>query len=199
MCAPHGENKLARVKTESVPEADEAAYMALLEKLQNASTSSELWKIGGTDDFKSAVAALGEAAQGTLRDTFQVFDAELKGKVKIEDIAGAVLTVNKWEFPPASPKYPNSHPVVLYGTHEVENKQEKFEVITSATQITRFFSRLDVLKDAPQRIRISKETVEAQRERGGMVAADGTALNPMWIVERLNVPVAARNSGGSPF
>lgn len=182
---------MARKTSETVPEIDEAAYMTLLEKLQSASTSSELWKVGGTDEFKAGVAALGDAAQGALRDTFQAFDAELKGKVKTEDIAGQVVIVSKWEFPPASPRYPNSKFVVLYGTRE---DGEKFELVSGASQVVRFFERLDVLKDSPQRIRITQESPEAMVERKAK-----PDTSPMWLVERLGMPVARRNANASPF
>jgi hypothetical protein len=177
----------------------------LIDQLNTAKTTAELWRIGRADDFQAAVNVLSESDRTAVREHFLATDTLVKGKITAEDVAakwddakqqhvgGTALRVTSWDFPPPSPRYPDSRFCVLKGVRE--DTGEKFEMVSGAKRVTRFFENLDPTKDAPQRIMLIEETPDEMAQRQ---AKPGTSA--MWLVRRLNPNPSARKTGNTtPF
>jgi hypothetical protein len=167
------------------------AAQDLISLLLTTKTSGDLWKIGSSDEFKTAIATLANDDAAAVRESFVAYDVMLKGKVKITDVADIPLTIpaRSWDFPNPSPQFPDSRFVVIKGVRD--DTGEKFELVSSAMQVYRYFTNANLGES--QHIMFVAETTEEMVARN---AQPGTS--PMWIVKRL-APRTNNKGRKSPF
>ena len=169
------------------PSAD--VYEALRVRLNGAKTLPELLAIVD-DDFKRDVAQLPEVAQRALRDTFSVVREDVKHVVKMDALANKVVIItDPPEFPPPSPKFPDSNYCVIKGT--VEASGEPFTCRSSAVRIVRHFED-SKLESYPQRLTFYQES------HASMIARNAKAgTTAMWLVKKESAP--RERTDGIPF
>lgn len=173
-------------KATVTPRSDD--YAELCEVLRSCSTTKQLYDAAGTPEFKTRAGELIEDEREQLRDDFVSFLNAVKGRMDMEELAGVTLRVQDCDFPPASPRFPDSKFVVIKGVRE--DSGEKFECVSSAVRIYRHFST----RPSPpeQRVQFYKESPEQQRARD---AKPGT--NPMWLIRRM--PTEGQARAAVPF
>ena len=164
----------------------------LIGQMQRASTSQELWAIAGAAAFVEASQKLSDDELATVRSTFQALDTVLKGRVKVEEIAGIPLEVSDWDFKPAG-QWPK--PFVILIGKRLDN-DTAFTLVASSYKIYQHFERLGMRspENSPQHITFVQESPEQMHARK---AKPGT--NPMWLVKGAPTVTRARRGGNAPF
>lgn len=167
------------------------AYEALRVRLNAANTVAELLAVVN-DEFKAETARLPEAAKRALRDTYAIVLADVRHNKKMDELSGKVVVItDPPEFPPPSPRFPDSHYCVIKGT--IEATGEPFVCRSSAVRVTRHFndSKLD---SYPQHITFYQESAASMLARN---AKPGTTA--MWLVKKETAPRTRTNADDPGF
>lgn len=137
------------------PTTPSDAVHALTNRLKDAKTEKELFKITLDTEFRSAVYALSDADKQHVKNIYDELNKFLGGRVTLDDIDGEPVTITdiREDY---STRYDNDF-VVITGTRE---NGSKFTALSSAVRIVRFCQKVNSEGRLPVTVTFNKKPHE---------------------------------------